>query len=141
MTIQLGVAVICTLALAYVAWAICKKFPLGEKAHWGLKILFVLLIVAVPAFLALKVCWLPVWAGPQPSTWNRPLFTYGFPFPCKFDSLGGAKDYDGVLCLNWLFWTCYLMFVLGYRKWMSYFVAGALVVAASAVLFGRFLFV
>ncbi len=140
MTTHLIVATACAAALAGLGWFVCRGRSVEEGGHWALKALLVALIVVAPFFIVMFSLKLPVWSSPSPPSWDRPCFTYGFPVPSKFESAGGTRDFPGLLCLNWLFWTCYAMFLLGYRKWRSYLVAAALVAAVSGVLFGGHLF-
>lgn len=136
MTTYLMVAAACALALAGLAWFVWRGRSIEEDAHWAVKVVFAILLVAVPVCAAFAMLRLPAWASPSPATWNRPCFAYGFPVPSKFESAGGTRDFPGLLCLSWLFWTCFLMFLLGYRKWLSYLIAAALVATVSGLIFG-----
>ena len=96
-----------------------------------------LAIAVLPLIVLLCTINSPFWSYTPPSGWDRPRFLYGWPIPWKTEA--GMTLYAIVPALNWLLWTAYAMFVMGFRKWKSYrkmlMVAGVLILIC-ALLFG-----
>lgn len=127
-------------ALAWMAisaeW-LHRRMESTMKPHWWTKSIKLTMVIVLP--LAVVACTLntPFWSLVPPGGWDRPRFIYGWPIPWKPEA--GMTLYVIVPAINWLLWTAYAMFVVGYRKWKAYrnmlLVMGGLIVV-YAFLFG-----
>ena len=124
--------VIFGLLVAMAASAECLRrkigdnWSLGRLLRWGR----VALVVVVPFVILCCTVKTPFWSLPSPSCWDRPRFIYGWPLPWKID---GAA-YPLTFAFNLFLWTGYLMFLLGYRRFKSYFKAAVLLLVFSLLM-------
>ena len=127
-------------ALAWMAISaerLHRRLEPTKKPHWWTKAIKFAMVIVLP--LAVVACTLntPFWSLVSPAGWDRPRFIYGWPIPWKSEA--GMTLYVIVPAINWLLWTAYAMFVVGYRKWKAYrnmlLVMGGLIVV-YAFLFG-----
>lgn len=96
-----------------------------------------LAIAVLPLIVLLCTLNSPFWSYAPPGGWDRPRFLYGWPIPWKTEA--GMTLYAIVPALNWLLWTAYTMFIMGYRKWKSYrkmLMVAAVLILVYALLFG-----
>lgn len=89
------------------------------------------LVAVIPLLILCCTVKTPFWSFLSPGTWDRPRFVYGWPLPWKID---GAA-YPLTFAINLALWTGYLMFLLGYRRFKSYYKAGAMLLVFSLLLF------
>lgn len=129
MTVLVFVAFALMLFAANWLWG---RVPTGVKNSRALKWTRVVLVVVVPLFLAIVTLKTPFWSKIPPSHWDRPMFMYGWPIPCK--SEWGNRYPSWLLSFSWLLWTFYLMCLLGCRKVKSYLVANGVIAAISLLL-------
>ena len=61
--------------------------------------------------------------GPYWSCPDRPMFAFGWPFPCKWETAGGPDFLPGVLALNLICCFGLLLFLFGFRKLKHFLIA------------------
>ena len=61
--------------------------------------------------------------GPYWSCPDRPMFAFGWPFPCKWETAGGPDFLPGVLALNLICCFGLLLFLFGFRKFKHFLIA------------------
>ena len=111
------------LGFFYLLWKYwrSKHKPLSKFSSFALRWVAAA-ILALPIFvLTLRTklfAYGPYWSCP-----DRPMFAYGWPFPCKWETAGGPDFLPGVLALNLICCFGLLLFLFGFRKLKHFLIA------------------